>query len=230
MKKGDLFWVGSIIIFSLFFIIPTTREIFAGLTADFYYPMSFIKFAILATMGELLAGRILTSHWHRPLGLVAKAGVWGFLGMVIALMFNIFSGGAQAAVSKGMLPEGSGIVGVILVAFYTSTLMNITFGPVLMAFHRVTDTWIDRYVVHSTPRGLKAAIAQVDWVGFIYIAVLKNIPFFWIPAHTLVFLLPSEYRVLASAYLSIVLGAMMAYIKRRGEPQKDSNDLSKCVH
>jgi hypothetical protein len=38
----------------------------------------------------------------------------------------------------------------------------------------------------------------------------KTIPFFWYPAHTITFLLPSEQRVLFAALLGIALGVLLA--------------------
>jgi hypothetical protein len=43
---------------------------------------------------------------------------------------------------------------------------------------------------------------------------VKTIPIFWIPAHTITFLLPSEYRVLSAAFLSIALGTILAFAKK----------------
>ena len=41
--------------------------------------------------------------------------------------------------------------------------------------------------------------------------ILKwTIPLFWIPAQTITFLLPEDYRVLFAAFLSIVLGVLLA--------------------
>ncbi|MDR2946354.1 MAG: hypothetical protein LBV79_06385 [Candidatus Adiutrix sp.] len=212
-RTGDIIWAGVLIAVSLFLLFPASREAFIRLTQNHYYPMSFIKFAILATMGEMLAVRILNQSWQKPKGMLAKALIWGFLGMVIALTFGLYNGGAQAVMAAGLLP-GSG---AFMVAFYTSFLMNLTFGPIMMGSHRISDTYVDRRIDRAEPATVIGAIEAVDWVGFIKIAVLKTIPFFWIPAHTLVFLLPPEFRVLASAYLSIVLGAMMAYIKKQGQ-------------
>ena len=42
--------------------------------------------------------------------------------------------------------------------------------------------------------------------GFVY---KKTIPLFWIPAHTITFLLPAEYRILVAALLGIVLGVIL---------------------
>ncbi|EQB89040.1 hypothetical protein M918_22160 [Clostridium sp. BL8] len=58
-------------------------------------------------------------------------------------------------------------------------------------------------------------IKTIDWYGYIGFVVCKTIPIFWIPAHTITFLLPSEYRVLTAALLSIVLGAILATSKAK---------------
>ncbi|MBK5251987.1 MAG: hypothetical protein JJE29_05070 [Peptostreptococcaceae bacterium] len=48
---------------------------------------------------------------------------------------------------------------------------------------------------------------------FVSFVLAKTIPFFWIPAHTLTFLLPGQYRVLAAAMLSIALGLILTLAK-----------------
>ena len=217
MKKGDIIWGAVLVVVSLGLLFPASREEFVRLTVNYPYPMSFLKFAVLATMGEILAVRILSGSWSRPKGVLAKAGIWGVLGVLIGLMFGVFNGGAKAGIEMGLLPGAGGPLGIFLAALYTSTMMNVTFGPMMMGAHRISDTYVDRKIDRVEKADLMGAIEAVDWVGFIKFAVLKTIPYFWIPAHTLVFLLPPEYRVLASAYLSIVLGAMMAYIKRQAQ-------------
>jgi hypothetical protein len=52
----------------------------------------------------------------------------------------------------------------------------------------------------------KAVMGRIDWHGFVSFVVLRTIPLFWIPAHTMTFLLPPEFRVLMAAVLSIALG------------------------
>jgi len=219
-KRGDKIWGGVLAVISIGLLIPATRAEFVRLTTGYPYLMSFVKFAVLATMGELLAVRILSGQWSKPKGFLAKACIWGVFGMVIGLMFGVFNGGAKAVIAAGLLPGGEGALNSFLVAFYTSFIMNISFGVVMMGSHRVSDTWVDRRVDRvEGARGLDliGSIKAVDWIGYISFAVLKTVPLFWIPAHTLVFLLPPAYRVLVAAYLSIVLGAMMAYVKRQAQ-------------
>ena len=43
--------------------------------------------------------------------------------------------------------------------------------------------------------------------------LLKTIPLFWIPAHTVTFMLPAEYQVIMAAALSIALGIMLSLKK-----------------
>ncbi len=102
----------------------------------------------------------------------------------------------------------------LLNAFLVSAIMNLTFGPAFMAAHRISDTYIDLRV-----EGLKPSISQVitriDWPGFYTFVVGKTVPFFWIPAHTITFLLPTVYRVLWAVYLSMALGAILAYARQK---------------
>jgi len=96
--------------------------------------------------------------------------------------------------------------------------MNLTFGPVFMAAHRITDVYIDkRYSGQKMP--VTGIITQIDWGRFIKEIVCVTIPVFWIPAHTVTFLLPGQYRVLFAASLSIVLGLILSFAKMRH--QKD---------
>ena len=61
--------------------------------------------------------------------------------------------------------------------------------------------------------GLKRTIETVNWHGFVSFTLLKTIPLFWIPAHTVTFMLPAEYQVIMAAALSIALGIMLSLKK-----------------
>jgi len=211
---GDSMWLVLLSGITLFFILPATKEVFTGLTSTYPFSMGFLKFAILATMGELLALRLASGGWKRPPGLPVRILVWGLIGIAVTFMFSFFSSGVVAMIDNGFLPSGSGILGVLLKAFYTSLLMNLTFGPVFMAAHRMSDTYIDMRAAGEKPRGAEVT-AAVNWEDFVNFVVAKTIPLWWIPIHTLTFLLPAAYRVLAAAYLSIILGIILAYARRR---------------
>ncbi len=215
MKKYDLIWLFSIILVFLLLIIPSTHSVFMAVTVTHPYLMGFVKFSFLATMGELLAMRLVQGGWKKPKGLFYKGLIWGFLGMTMVLVFDLYAGGVAGSIKKGLLPSLGGNLGF---AFFTSALMNLMFAPTFMAFHRITDTYIE-LGQGKFSRILKVKLSKVvkhiDWDGYIRFVVLKTIPFFWIPAHTLTFLLPVEYRILAAAFLSMALGGILAFAKKR---------------
>lgn len=208
MKKGDILW-GLVLGLFIYLMLGTSIHY---LLSEHPYISGFVKFFILATMGEMLAIRITTRNWKLPTGAIYRALIWGFLGMGITLFFNIFQNGVAGAIENGLLPGGNSR---LIFAFFTSVAANITFGPVMMAFHRVTDTYIDmKYEKQSGSITINKIMDRIDWKGFISFVVLKTIPMFWIPAHTLTFSLPPEYRVFAAAMLSIALGAILASAKK----------------
>ena len=214
IKKGDLLWIAALCTVTAFLIIPSLRRIFIEATISHPYAMGFIKFAILATMGEMLTIRLVSSNWRRPKGMGYKALVWGLVGISIVLMFSLFSEGVHGAIEKDLLPHAPGFAGRLMTAFYTGALLNLTFAPVFMAVHRISDTWIDQHVDGLKPT-IGTVLLQIDWQNFFRFVVGKTIPFFWIPVQTINFMLPEQYRIIVAAYLSIVLGLILAYARRK---------------
>lgn len=208
-------WFGALFAVAFILVHPVTHNAFVAATKAHPYLMGFVKVAILATMGELLALRIVAGEWKKPVGLMYRAFVWGLLGMAFVIVFELFASGVTGATAKGLLPGGNS---QLLFAFFTSTFMNLVFAPTFMLLHRVTDTFIDLGEgklsgIMSTK--LSTVIGKIDFNGFISFVVMKTIPFFWIPAHTVTFLLAPEYRVLMASFLSIALGGILAFAKRR---------------
>ena len=215
LKKGDFLWIGALLIWIIILIIPSSRVAFIAFTDANPYIGGFIKFSILATMGDLLGARILKGEWIIPKGVFYRAIIWGIIGFMVTLMFTLFMGGAAAAQAVGRLPfKGSNLAQ----AFFGSAIMNLTFGPMMMVFHKFTDLYIDtKYEKNGGKVKFVELVDKVDWHTLVEFSWLKTCPFFWIPAHTIVFLLPAEYRVLVSAFLSIALGLMLALAKK-GKP------------
>lgn len=192
---------------------------FVKFTTEHAYLGGFIKFFLLATMGELLAIRIVTGDWNIPKGLLYRAFVWGLLGMAIVLIFSVFAAGIASALANGFLPCGNS---QFAFAFFVSFIMNLSFAPTMMAFHRITDTFIDlKYENKKGKVTLSEVIKRIDWDVFVSFVIMKTIPFFWIPAHTITFLLPPEYRVLSAAFLSIALGAILAFAKKNMTSERE---------
>lgn len=215
MRKGDLVWALLFAGIAAFILVPATNALFVAATNAQPYLMGFVKFAILATMGEFLALRILRKRYESPKGLGAKAAIWGLIGVLVVLMFGLFGAGVSGAAARGLLwLPAEGFWRSLLAAFLTSAIMNLSFGPVFMACHRITDTWIDARASGERLR-LGQVVDRIDWPGFVKFVVGKTIPLFWIPAHTVTFMLPGEYRILAAAFLSIALGAILSFAKAR---------------
>jgi hypothetical protein len=218
LKRGDIIWTAALIGIIAFLLWPNTNKLFVDFTTNYAYIAGFLKFTILASLGDLLAYRIVTSEWKIRKGFLFRAFIWGFLGVIIVLIFKIFGVGVATAIETGALP-GSGYT--IAFAFFTSAIMNLSFAPSMMGFHRITDTYADlKFIEGQKNLKLSQVIGEVDWDNFISFVVLITIPGFWIPAHTITFLLPPEYRVLMAAFLSIALGAILSFAKAKNIQRK----------
>ncbi|MFZ5968205.1 MAG: Mpv17/PMP22 family protein [Bacillota bacterium] len=220
MKKGDFLWLLLLLSVVAILVIPSTHVVFISLTKTHPYVMGFIKVAILATMGEFLALRIISGKWVKPVGTFWRIVIWGFLGMAFVLVFQLFAGGVVSAIKANLLPafaEGSTLAAVGT-AFFISCTMNLIFAPTFMGLHRITDTYIelcDGKLSNLKDVTLHKVVDHIDWKGLVGFVYIKTIPFFWIPAHTITFLLPPEYRVLMASFLSIALGGILAFAKKR---------------
>ena len=218
MKRGDFIWTGALIILLSPLAIPTTHHAILAATRAHPLVMGFVKFAILASLGELLGLRMRLGEWKTPVGMAWRVIVWGILGAVIALMFQVYSAGVQGAMNAGMLPGKGSMLQTIATAFWISTVMNTTFGPAMMAAHRVADTYIELCGGHIFRGGTSGTdvIAHTNWQTFFGFVIAKTIPFVWIPAHALTFLAPPEYRVLIAAMLSVLFGGILGFAARSG--------------
>jgi hypothetical protein len=63
LKKGDFVWGAAIAAIIALFAVPATARVVLDLTARHAYLMGFAKFAVLATMGELLVIRMAKGRW-----------------------------------------------------------------------------------------------------------------------------------------------------------------------
>jgi len=213
MKRGDLIWLGILGLVIFYIISPWTKELFLKQTSSYPYLGGFIKFGILATMGEMASIRISKGDWEKPKGLKWKIIIWGLIGVLITLMFSLYSKGVMGSIEAGYLPgKGSNLA----FAFFTASLMNLSFGPVFMGFHKITDTYIDLIFVDKVKKPtLDMVLAKADWNSFVKFTLIKTIPLFWIPAHTITFMLPVEYRIVVAAMLSIALGVILSFAKNK---------------
>lgn len=215
MKFKDFMWGFIILLISLFIFLPWTNPLFLDATTSHPYLMGFLKTMILASMGEMLVKRIKTGFYTKDPGLYYKALVWGLLGMAFVFVFPLFDGGVRSLFNNQVLSSQS-FLNSFFYALIVSITMNLIFAPTFMMLHRITDTYIDvskgsfKEMI-QTP--LNKVIDHINFKFFFSFVILKTIPFFWIPAHTITFLLPATYRVLMASYLSIALGILLSLKK-----------------
>ncbi len=196
--------------FAAILIIPASREVFKTLSGTHPYLMGFAKFAILATAGELLAVRLAKKEWLLPSYVWARFLIWGVIGVWITYMMKIFGAGVGALMASGLLPNPEhALLNSFIKAFFISATMNLSFGPTFMALHKCSDTYLDIRATGKRKISLANVIHKVDWEKFASFTLLKTVPLFWIPAHTLTFMLPAEYQVAMAAALSVALGIIL---------------------
>jgi len=212
LNTGDIIWLAILAVIATLLIYPSTHAVFITLTTAHPYLMGFIKFFILASMGDWLGARIVTGEWIKPKGAIYKSVLWGIFGMGITLSFTIFNAGANAALANGLLP-GNGYQ--IVSAFFTSFIMNLTFGVTLMGVHRFTDTYIDLLFNNGAKPSVDEVIKNMNLDNLIKFVYAKTLPLFWVHAHTIVFMLPPVYRVMAAAALGIALGGILSFAKKK---------------
>ena len=227
MKKTDLLVIFIVLaVLAIFIFVPGAIDGFNTATKNHGMLMSFLKFAILATFGEMLALRIRKGVYNeKGFGVLPKMLIWGLLGMGIAMAMMIFKAGTVSFLTNMGLVEAAAWFagpfswGKLFVAFCVSVLMNTIFAPVFMTFHKITDIHIAE--TGGTLKGFfsKALPMQeimankINWnvqYGFIF---KKTIPLFWYPAHTITFLLPGNFQVLFAAMLGVVLGLILTIKK-----------------
>ena len=228
MKKADWILILCVAVVAALFAIPQTRcaEGFNWATDNHPYIMAFFKFAILATLGEMLALRIRKGVYNeKGFGVLPRMMVWGFLGMCIAMAMVIFKvgvpafletvGGCERGTLAAVFNAPQFTWGKLGIAFAVSVLMNSIFAPVMMTFHKCTDIHI--LDGGGTVRGLLRPMkmreifaTKVNWDAQWNIVIKKTIPLFWFPAHTITFILPANLQVLFAALLGVALGLILA--------------------
>jgi hypothetical protein len=212
MKKRlfDFLWFLIIVFISLVLFKEELRNKFIYLTKNYILIMSFLKFSILATMGELLSGRILINSWDFK-NIHLKAFVWGVFGIAFSFVFPIYSTGVNGLIESGRLFL-IGDYSYILNAFFISFFMNFLFAFPMMVTHRFLDELIGEGKLFSKWDILKTW-NKIDWHSMFY-KVLPTVFWFWIPIHTVTFLLKPEFRLIMAAFLSICLGLILSFIKK----------------
>ncbi len=183
---------------------------FGQVTKAYPYIMGFLKFALLATFGEMLKARMKTGSWRVSL-FPLRVLVWGVFGMIMTVAFALFAQGVGGVNGiGGLMNSGLWFTSTnsteksLIFAVSTSFWMNMIFAYPMMLAHE----WCNMVLARKKLVGGETFLKNIDshvWGSFIP----KTIVFFWIPAHTVTFLLPPDYRVLMGALLSVALGFIL---------------------
>jgi hypothetical protein len=222
MKRTDFLVILGVIVFLLpFFLIDSVYDFYTQFNTEHGLIMSFIKFALLATFGESIGLRIKKGVYNeKGFGLIPRALVWGFIGIVIKIAFVIFTSGTLAFLNYVGMENVFAVYGAgfsaqkLLIAFSISVFMNLIFAPVFMTFHKVTDTHIlqngGSLIGFFSPLKFGEIMTNLNWSVQYNFVFKKTIPLFWIPMHTITFLLPTEWQVLFAAILGVALGVLLS--------------------
>jgi hypothetical protein len=222
MTKKDIYFFLAILAFFLpFFISSSAYNFYISYNAAHGMLMAFVKFAILATLGEVIGLRIKSGNYYQKgFGVLPRAIVWGFLGLTIKLAFVIFAVGTPAFLAylglqdAPILMKQALSLDKILVAFSISAAMNLIYAPVMMTLHKITDMHIlengGTIAGFFKPIRFGKHFVNLNWDVQWNFVFKKTIPFFWIPAHTITFLLPADFQVLFAALLGIALGVILS--------------------
>ena len=171
------------------------------------YPIltAMVQFAILGTLGEIISKWIIKRKIFLPFGfntLILKMFEWAFLAVCIKYAFVGFQGFVDTLIQHTLLPDLSSIGK----SFAISVSMNLQFGPFLVIMHRLLDNAITR---ENNWNNLDKGLLSLIW--------------FWIPAHTITFILPRPYQIGLAAIWSVVLGIILGFYNRKIEHTTDTH-------
>ena len=232
MKKSDFIFILALCaIFTPFIVSEEAYNFYRTQSANHAMIMGFIQYAVLATLGEMLGLRFQTGEYiNKSFGPLSRALVWGTLGLTIVAAIHIFGVGTPPfldyvfGLDKGTFAshifsaEFSGMK--LLGAFFMAFFMDVFFSPLFMIVYTIYDMHIKQtggtlkgFFSHKVKysENLQNFNWKVQW-RFVF---MKTIPFFWIPAHTIMYLLPTEFQVLMSSMLGIVLGVILFIANRK---------------
>lgn len=206
-STGDWIAVGYVVAHIVLLVLFWTP--FLAVTKAHPYVMGFIKFADLATFGSNLKVRIGDGRWHirPPVKLILQLLIWGVWGMWITWAFPFFAGLGDKVISFAPWLAPAGSVGFVTTALIRSLTINLLFAWIMMLSHDLCEKTVFQAVLgepwfpelYFKPQafwgtwGIKGKVSQ--WIYK-----------FWIWAHWITYMLPSELRILFAALLSVMLG------------------------
>lgn len=163
------------------------------------YPIfsAIVQFAFLGTFGDILSKWMQKGKVFSPYSfsvVLLKMIEWAILAVCIKYAFVGFKGFVSNLVEYNLLPE----LNLFTRAFAISTSMNLMFGLFLVIFHRFLDNLIAR---ENNWNNINKGMWSLIW--------------FWIPAHTVTFMLDKPFQIGLAAVWSVVLGILLGYFNKQ---------------
>ncbi|MBT8316847.1 MAG: hypothetical protein HKP59_04420 [Lutibacter sp.] len=162
------------------------------------YPIysAMVQFAILGTLGDIFSKWVQQGKVHKPYKvsvILLKMLEWAIIAVTIKYAFTGFQGFIDSLIAHHLLPELSNFTR----AFTVSVTMNLQYGLFLVIFHRFLDNLIAKQ--HNW-KNIDKGMFSLIW--------------FWIPAHTITFMLEKPFQIGLAALWSVVLGFILGYYNR----------------
>ncbi len=162
------------------------------------YPIysAMIQFAILGTLGDVISKWVQRGNFSLPYKLsvvVLKMIEWAIIAITIKYAFVGYQGFVDDLIAHQLLPD----LGLFGRALAVSVTMNLQYGLFLVIFHRILDNLIAK---QNNWKNIDKGMMSLIW--------------FWIPAHTITFMLEKPYQIGLAAIWSVVLGFILGYYNR----------------
>ena len=171
-------------------------ESYVNFVRSFPLLSAMLQFAILGTLGDIISKWLQSGKIYLPFRkriIILKMGAWAILAITIKYAFVGYQGFVDSLIEYKLLPELS----VFTRALAVSVLMNLQFGLFLVLFHRLLDNIIASV---KNWQHLDKGFYSLIW--------------FWIPAHTITFMLDKPYQIGLAAVWSLMLGLILGYYNK----------------
>ena len=163
------------------------------------YPIysAMIQFALLGTLGDIISKWMQQNKIFLPYSwsvILLKMIEWAIIAITIKYAFVGFKAFVSGLEAHHLIPQ----LGKFGRAFAISLSMNLQYGLFLVIFHRFLDNLIAK---QNNWKNIHKGMYSLVW--------------FWIPAHTITFMLPRPYQIGLAAVWSVVLGVILGFYNKK---------------
>jgi hypothetical protein len=172
-------------------------ETYLNLVKTYPITSAMVQFAILGTFGDIISKWMIARKFYSPFSIKVyflKMVEWAVLAFFIKYAFVGFHGFVDHLVSHHFLPDLSKLG----YSFAISLTMNLQFGLFLVVAHRYLDNLI---AGENNWQNIEKSMFSLIW--------------FWLPAHTITFILDKPFQIGLAALWSVALGIILGFYNRK---------------